>query len=115
VAPQIEGFVEFLAGADFDFDGESAGARAFEGVADAARRGDGIVLESAWRRTGPYGDCNSAGGRGGLLQGAKAGSGFPCVEDLAACAFDGGREMACGGGDAAEALQEIQGDALTGE
>src|SRR3954465_1366326 len=35
----IEGFVEFLAGADFDFDGESGGARAFEGVAYAAGRG----------------------------------------------------------------------------
>ena len=111
----VEGLVEFLAGADFDLDGESAGAGAFERVAHAAGGGDVIVLDQdgVVQAHAVIGDAS--GGRGGFFQGAQAGSGFAGVEDLAAGAFDGVGELAGGGGYAAEALQEIEGDAFAGE
>ena len=52
---------------------------------------------------------------GGLFQGAQAGGGLAGVEDAAAGARDGVGELAGGGGDAAQALQEVEGDAFAGE
>src|SRR6185369_10003717 len=111
----VEGFVEFLASADFDLDGESAGACAFEGIAHTSGGGDVIVLDQdgVVQAHAVIGDA--ARGRGGFFQGAEARCGFASIEDLAVRTPDRGGEPAGGGGYAAEALQEIEGDAFAGE
>ena len=58
---------------------------------------------------------DAAGRRGGFFKNAQAGSGLAGVEDLAACALDGVDELAGERGYAAEALEEVEGDAFAGE
>src|ERR1035437_9479801 len=111
----LQGLVEFLAGADFDLDGESAMAGALEGVAHAAGRRDVVVLDQDGI-VEAHAVVHHAPGRGGcLFESTQSGRGLAGVEDLAARALDGGGELGGGGGHAAEALQEVEGDAFAGE
>jgi hypothetical protein len=58
---------------------------------------------------------DSAGGGGGLFESAVAGSGFAGVENAAVGVGDGVGEFASEGGDAGEALEEVEGDAFASE
>src|ERR1035437_3132692 len=111
----LQGLVEFLAGADFDLDGESAMAGALECVAHAAGRRDVVVLDQDGI-VEAHAVVHHAPGRGGcLFESTQSGRGLAGIEDLAARTFDGGGVEARGGGHAAEALQEVEGNALAGE
>src|ERR1019366_5270508 len=85
----FQGLWECLAGANFDFDGESGLASAVERVAHAAGRGDVVVLDQDGIVEAHAVIGDAAGGGGGV--------------------------EARGGGHAAEALQEVEGNALAGE
>src|SRR5450756_2314161 len=69
----IQGLVEFLAGADFDLDGEPAMPRALQRVAHAAGRRDVVVLDQDGIVEAHAVVGDAAAGGGGLLQGAQAG------------------------------------------
>ena len=108
-----EGFVEFGAGADFDFGG--LGLDTFEGGTDATGGGDVIVLDEdgVVQTKTVVGD---AAGRGGLfLEQAEAGGGFAGIEDADAGAFDGADVARGEGGDTGEALEEVECDAFAGQ
>src|ERR1035438_85830 len=111
----FEGLVEFLAGAVFDLDWKSGVAGAVESVAHAAGRGDVVVLDQDGIVEAHAVVHNAPSESGGFFESTQSGGGFAGVEDLAARALDGGGEVAGGGGYAAEALQEIEGDAFAGE
>ena len=58
---------------------------------------------------------HAPGGGSGFFQDAQAGRGLAGIEDLAARALDGIGELARGGRHAAQALQEIKGNAFAGQ
>ena len=111
----IQRLAQFFAGADFDFDGQAAGARPLDGVADAARRGDVVVLDQDGVEESHAVVGDAAGGGGHLFQEAQAGRGLARVEHAAFGARHGVGITARRGGHAAEPLEKIQRHALAFE
>ncbi len=90
-------------------------AAPFEGGADSAGGGDVIVLDEngVVEADAVIGDAAGCGGR--LFERAQAGGGLAGVEHAAAGAGDGIGVLAGESGDAAQALEEVEGDALAFE
>ena len=108
----IERFAQLFPRAYFDLDGQAGGAGPPDGIADAAGRRDVIVLDQDGVVEAHAVVRGSAGRGGGLFERPHAGGGFARIEDAAAGAGHGFGVAACQGGHAAQALQEVQGNAL---
>jgi hypothetical protein len=83
-----------------------------QGLADASGGGDVVVLDQDRVEEAHAVIGDASGGRGALFEGAHSGGGLARVEDAAVGAGHGVGVLARQRCDAAEALEEIEGDAF---
>lgn len=118
----LEGFAEFVEGGDFDFDsgggpgGAEGGADGVgEGAAAGADGGDVVVFDEDGGAEVVAVVGAAADADGVAFGEAEAGGGFAGVEDGGVRAGNLVHSITRHGGDAGEALEEVEGDALAAQ